>query len=108
MFVDSSLYVDPSRCCPVLRSFSLQDFEGIFRAMDGFPVTIRMLDPPLHEFLPQEGPALKKLCEQLAKELGTDTETVTRRLEGLHECNPMMVRRDCIWAVWKQPCLAAA
>jgi pyruvate,orthophosphate dikinase len=69
----------------------LQDFEGIFRAMDGFPVTIRMLDPPLHEFLPQEGPALKKLCEQLAKELNTDTETVTRRLEGLHECNPMMV-----------------
>jgi phosphoenolpyruvate synthase/pyruvate phosphate dikinase len=61
--------------------------------MDGFPVTIRMLDPPLHEFLPQEGPALKKLCEQLAKELNTDTETVTRRLEGLHECNPMMVRR---------------
>jgi pyruvate,orthophosphate dikinase len=59
--------------------------------MDGYPVTIRMLDPPLHEFLPQEGPALKKLCEQLAKELGTDTETVTRRLEGLHECNPMMV-----------------
>lgn len=70
----------------------MQDFEGIFRAMDGYPVTIRMLDPPLHEFLPQEGPALKKLCEQLAKELNTDTETVTRRLEGLHECNPMMVR----------------
>jgi pyruvate,orthophosphate dikinase len=63
--------------------------------MDGFPVTIRMLDPPLHEFLPQEGPALKKLCEQLAKELNTDTETVTRRLEGLHECNPMMVSLLC-------------
>jgi pyruvate,orthophosphate dikinase len=73
----------------------LQDFEGIFRAMDGLPVTIRLLDPPLHEFLPQEGPALKKLCEQLAKELNSDTETITRRLEGLHEMNPMMGLRGC-------------
>lgn len=49
-------------------------------------------------FLPpfcQQGPALKKLCEQLAKELGSDTETITRRLEGLHECNPMMGLRGC-------------
>lgn len=43
----------------------------------------------------QQGPALKKLCEQLAKELGSDTETITRRLEGLHECNPMMGLRGC-------------
>jgi pyruvate,orthophosphate dikinase len=42
-----------------------------------------------------QGPALKKLCEQLAKELGSDTETITRRLEGLHECNPMMGLRGC-------------
>ncbi|KAF6253488.1 pyruvate phosphate dikinase [Scenedesmus sp. NREL 46B-D3] len=78
-----------------LQGYQTQDFEGIFRAMDGFPVTIRMLDPPLHEFLPQEGPALKKLCEQLAQELSTDAETVTRRLEGLRECNPMMGLRGC-------------
>jgi pyruvate,orthophosphate dikinase len=78
-----------------LQGYQTQDFEGIFRAMDGKPVTIRLLDPPLHEFLPQEGPALKKLCEQLAKELGSDTETITRRLEGLHECNPMMGLRGC-------------
>lgn len=75
--------------------YLLQDFEGIFRAMDGYPVTIRLLDPPLHEFLPQEGPALKKLCEQLAKELNVDTDTVQRRLEGLHEANPMMGLRGC-------------
>eukprot|EP00775_Hariotina_reticulata_P006369 gene6369-6601_t len=78
-----------------LQGYQTQDFEGIFRAMDGLPVTIRLLDPPLHEFLPQEGPALKKLCEQLAKELNSDTETITRRLEGLHECNPMMGLRGC-------------
>lgn len=78
-----------------LQGYQTQDFEGIFRAMDGYPVTIRLLDPPLHEFLPQEGPALKKLCEQLAKELNVDTDTVQRRLEGLHEANPMMGLRGC-------------
>lgn len=63
--------------------------------MDGLPVTIRLLDPPLHEFLPQEGPALERLCEQLATELNTDKSTVQRRLEGLHESNPMMGLRGC-------------
>lgn len=74
---------------------SAQDFEGIFRAMDGYPVTIRLLDPPLHEFLPQEGPALSRLCEQLATELGSDARTVMARLQGLHEANPMMGLRGC-------------
>lgn len=78
-----------------LQGYQTQDFEGIFKAMDGLPVTIRLLDPPLHEFLPQEGPALERLCEQLATELGTDKDTVQRRLEGLHESNPMMGLRGC-------------
>jgi len=78
-----------------LQKYQTQDFEGIFRAMAGLPVTIRLLDPPLHEFLPQEGPALARLCEQLASELKTDKETVQRRLEGLHESNPMMGLRGC-------------
>lgn len=42
-----------------LQAYQREDFEGIFKAMDGLPVTIRLLDPPLHEFLPHEGPALQ-------------------------------------------------
>lgn len=51
-----------------LLAFQREDFEGIFTAMDGKPVTIRLLDPPLHEFLPKAGPALDALCESLATE----------------------------------------
>jgi pyruvate,orthophosphate dikinase len=67
------------------------DFEGIFRAMDGLPVNIRLLDPPLHEFLPQdaEGQA------EMAKVLGVSVETVRRRVEQLHEFNPMLGHRGC-------------
>ena len=53
-----------------LKEFQREDFEGIFEAMDGLPVTIRLLDPPLHEFLPAEGtPELEALCEGLAQEM---------------------------------------
>jgi pyruvate,orthophosphate dikinase len=48
-----------------LKTFQRADFEGIFEAMDGLPVTIRLLDPPLHEFLPKGGEALDALCAQL-------------------------------------------
>lgn len=48
-----------------LQTFQRSDFEGIFKAMDGLPVTIRLLDPPLHEFLPKEGPELESLCDSL-------------------------------------------
>jgi pyruvate,orthophosphate dikinase len=67
------------------------DFEGIFRAMDGLPVNIRLLDPPLHEFLPQdaEGQA------EMAKVMGVSVETVHRRVEQLHEFNPMLGHRGC-------------
>lgn len=78
-----------------LCAFQQQDFEGIFRAMDGLPVTIRMLDPPLHEFLPHEGAALDNLCVQLAEELNVSKATVQARLAGLKEANPMMGLRGC-------------
>jgi pyruvate, orthophosphate dikinase len=71
------------------------DFEGLFRAMKGFPVTIRYLDPPLHEFLPHTDEEI----EPLAKELGMTFEALKSRIESLHEFNPMMGHRGCRLAV---------
>ena len=68
-----------------------RDFEGIFEAMNGRPVTIRTIDPPLHEFVPHEEPAQR----QLAKEMGLSYEKVKARVEGLHEFNPMLGFRGC-------------
>lgn len=59
-----------------LKGYQREDFEGIFEAMDGLPVTIRLLDPPLHEFLPKEGSPLEKLCNQLAQELQITAQDV--------------------------------
>jgi pyruvate,orthophosphate dikinase len=67
------------------------DFEGLFRAMDGLPVTIRLLDPPLHEFLPQSD----KDIHSVAKALGTSVGDVRHKLENLHEFNPMLGHRGC-------------
>jgi pyruvate,orthophosphate dikinase len=67
------------------------DFEGIFRAMEGFPVTIRLLDPPLHEFLPKESGEI----EALARQMGKSTEEVIRAIESLSEMNPMLGLRGC-------------
>jgi pyruvate,orthophosphate dikinase len=66
-----------------------QDFVEIFRAMDGLPVTIRLLDWPLHEFMPRE----RADFEALAKVLGTSVDAVARRAESLHEQNPMLGHR---------------
>lgn len=71
------------------------DFEGIFRAMRGNPVTIRLLDPPLHEFLPQE----KDDIEALAQEMGMPYDELNETVKGLHEFNPMMGHRGCRLAV---------
>ena len=68
-----------------------EDFEGIFKAMDGLPVNIRLLDPPLHEFLPQDEAGQKEMAEVLGVDLGT----VQRRVAQLHEFNPMMGHRGC-------------
>jgi len=67
------------------------DFEGIFKEMKGFPVTIRFLDPPLHEFLPHEEEDIKELAE----ELGITFDNLKQRIESLQEFNPMMGHRGC-------------
>jgi pyruvate, orthophosphate dikinase len=74
-----------------LLPFQRRDFIGIFKAMDGYPVTIRLIDPPLHEFVPHD----RKKQEELAKELGISADTVARRVEQLHEANPMLGHRGC-------------
>ena len=74
-----------------LEPFQKRDFVGIFEAMDGLPVTIRLLDPPLHEFLPhdEEGQA------EVALQLGVDPAKVRDRVDQLHEFNPMLGFRGC-------------
>ncbi|MGB7324370.1 MAG: pyruvate, phosphate dikinase [Rubripirellula sp.] len=74
-----------------LLPFQRKDFEGIFKAMDGLPVTVRLLDPPLHEFLPHEPEAQKAM----AKELGVKPADIVKRAEALHESNPMLGHRGC-------------
>ena len=68
-----------------------KDFEGIFKAMDGKAVTVRLLDPPLHEFLPHEEKDKKKM----AQELGVPLAKIQERVAALHEFNPMLGHRGC-------------
>ncbi len=72
-----------------LLPFQRRDFIGIFEAMDGLPVTIRLIDPPLHEFVPHDP---DKQAE-LARKIGISPEAVARRVEQLHESNPMLGHR---------------
>ncbi len=74
-----------------LLPFQREDFEGIFRAMGGKPVNIRLLDPPLHEFLPHKDSEVKELADALNLEV----KTVEYRKENLHEFNPMLGHRGC-------------
>ena len=67
------------------------DFEGIFEEMNGKPVTVRTIDPPLHEFLPQT----EKEQKELAAELGILPATVRDRVNELHEANPKLGFRRC-------------
>ncbi len=67
------------------------DFVGIFQAMEGLPVTIRLLDPPLHEFLPQEDEGIR----EVAAALGTDAARVRSKIDSLREFNPMLGHRGC-------------
>jgi len=71
------------------------DFKALFDVMDGKPVTIRFLDPPLHEFLPKEA----KDIEELASEMGMSVEAVNQKIESLHEFNPMLGHRGCRLAI---------
>ena len=74
-----------------IMPYQQSDFEQLYEALEGTPVTIRFLDPPLHEFVPTE----EKEIEQLAKDLGKSVEDVKAIIAGLHESNPMMGHRGC-------------
>ncbi len=68
-----------------------EDFYGILKAMEGLGVTIRLLDPPLHEFVPHDDASQK----EMARELGVDVEKIKQKVEDLHETNPMLGHRGC-------------
>ena len=74
-----------------LLPFQKEDFLGIFRAMAGKPVTIRLLDPPLHEFLPHDEAGQREMAEAQ----GVPLETIKAKVEALHEFNPMLGHRGC-------------
>ncbi len=74
-----------------LLPYQREDFYGIFKAMNGLPVTIRTLDPPLHEFLPHE----EENQQEMADQMGITLEEVKAKVEALHEFNPMMGHRGC-------------
>ncbi len=78
-----------------LLPFQRRDFIGIFEAMDGLPVTIRLIDPPLHEFVPHDADKQKELADKI----GIDVEVVKRRVEQLREANPMLGHRGCRLAI---------
>jgi pyruvate, orthophosphate dikinase len=93
---------DASDALAKLQEFQRADFEGIFEAMDGLDVTIRLLDPPLHEFLPHEGRQLDELCAQISAEYRSRAgqhmlapKVLRSKLAGLSEANPMMGLRGC-------------
>src|SRR6056297_2024958 len=71
--------------------YQREDFEGIFEAMQDLPVTVRLLDPPLHEFVPHE----EKNQKEMAKELGVSFEEVKQTVDNLQESNPMLGHRGC-------------
>lgn len=81
------------RKAALAKIFPMQknDFKELFQIMKGFPVKIRLLDPPLHEFLPKT----KEEIEAIAKEMGISVEKLTEKIEYLHEFNPMMGHRGC-------------
>ncbi len=79
------------RALAKLLPYQKEDFYGIFKVMDGRPVTIRLLDPPLHEFLPQE----KENQAEMAREMGVSVEKIKTKVASLHELNPMLGHRGC-------------
>ena len=78
-----------------LLPYQKQDFKDLFKIMDGLPVTVRLLDPPLHEFLPHTDAEMKELADKM----GMTLEQVKNRANALHEANPMLGHRGCRLAV---------
>ena len=97
------MFFNPDRIPKIRRMIALNelipfqkgDFKGIYKAMEGRPVTIRFLDPPLHEFVPTTEPEI----EDLAKLMNISVQEVKERCDALHEFNPMMGHRGCRLAV---------
>jgi pyruvate,orthophosphate dikinase len=87
----SDTEADRRRALEKLLPIQRADFEGIFKAMDGRPVTVRLLDPPLHEFLPHAEAEI----DQLAGEMGVPADKIKTRVAGLKEFNPMLGHRGC-------------
>ncbi len=79
------------RALDKLLPMQKEDFKGIFRVMEGRPVTVRTLDPPLHEFLPNTDKEIKELASQM----GVDEEVIRSKVQALHEANPMLGHRGC-------------
>ncbi|MDR3252230.1 MAG: pyruvate, phosphate dikinase [Tannerella sp.] len=82
---------DRRRALAKILPYQQDDFKGIFKAMAGYPVTVRLLDPPLHEFVPH----YEKEQRELAEIMGVSYETIRVRVESLHEANPMLGHRGC-------------
>jgi len=82
---------DRQKALAKLLPYQKGDFVGIFRALKGRPATIRLLDPPLHEFLPQDHAAQSALADKI----GVSTDEIARRVHELHEQNPMLGHRGC-------------
>lgn len=82
---------DRKRALAKLLPYQREDFIGIFKALNGYPATIRFLDPPLHEFLPHEAGAQ----DALARKMGVPVEKLRQRVNELHEFNPMLGFRGC-------------
>jgi len=82
---------DRRKALEKLLPYQREDFEGILEAMAGYGVTIRLLDPPLHEFVPHD----EKNQKEMADELGVSVEEVKRKVDALHEFNPMLGHRGC-------------
>ena len=82
---------DRKKALAKLLPYQRDDFTGIFKALKGFPATIRFLDPPLHEFLPHD----EKAQAALGAKLGVPAEKIAKRVAQLHEFNPMLGHRGC-------------
>ncbi|KAA0258545.1 pyruvate, phosphate dikinase [Deferribacter autotrophicus] len=82
---------DRRKALEKIKPYQKEDFIGIFKAMDGLPVTIRLLDPPLHEFLPHTDEDIEKI----SKASGISTEALKKKVEELKEFNPMLGHRGC-------------
>ena len=82
---------DRAKAVAKLLPYQKADFVGIFKALAGFPATIRLLDPPLHEFVPHDHAAQAALAEKM----GVSVEKIAQRVSELHEFNPLLGHRGC-------------